>query len=135
MNLLDCEIDQTAQNDVLIPLLMQDGNSTEEDLLLLMLLDSMSSNADQIERLFLDGILRKFSEEKEKHEMMLLTVLMNLLTGVTDNTYGFDNTFNMMLPIILEKCGKDDDKCKKRQKNLLVVLLAQQGIISARAFK
>ena len=116
------------ENEKLIPLLLRDGNSTVDDLMLLLLLESMKSTASSVETLFLDGILRKFSTEKEDHELLLLTVLMNIITSGKDKSYGFDKAFNMLLPVLLRKCEKLDQKCKKIQKNLLVVLMAQQGM-------
>ena len=96
--------------------------------MLLLLLESMKSTAGSVETLFLDGILRKFSTEKEDHELLLLTVLMNIITSGEEKSYGFDKAFNMLLPVLLRKCEKLDQKCKKIQKNLLVVLMAQQGM-------
>ena len=63
--------------------------------------------------------------DKNEKEMLSLMVLMNSLSGADKTQQGFDNSFNMLLPLLLSDC--EDDACKKEQKNLMIVMMSMQS--------
>ena len=57
-------------------------------------------------------------------------VMMNSMTGGMSSQAGFDNNFNMLLPILLNDCDESDADCKKKQKNMMVMMMAMQSQVS-----
>ena len=85
--------------------------------------------------------MRKFTIEKSKFQMMplmllddssdsnslLLMVMMNSMTGGLNSQSGFDSNFNILLPLLMSDCADNDADCKKKQKNMMVMMMAMQS--------
>ena len=40
---------------------------------------------------------------------------------------GFDNNFNMLLPLAMKECDDGDDECEKNKKDMMIILMAMQS--------
>ena len=60
-------------------------------------------------------------------DSLLLMVMMNSMSGGLDSQSGFDANFNLLLPLLIYDCADSDTDCKKKQKNLMVVMMAMQS--------
>ena len=62
--------------------------------------------------------------EDEIHDNPLFMILLQAMTGDVNHNQGFENAFNMMLPIALhEDCTVGDDACFKKQRDYLMIML------------
>ena len=113
---LDCEHDTDEQMSMLLPMLLMNENSTSDSLMTMMLMQSMGNNPVEL------GQMMPFlmMDDKEDEDVLLMMVVMNSMTGEINSPQGFDNNFNMLLPLLL-----DGDESK--QKNLLVMMMAMQS--------
>jgi len=57
----------------------------------------------------------------------LMMVMLSSMTGGMETQQGFDNNFNMMLPMLLSECDGDDEECEKKQKNMMVMMMSMQS--------
>ena len=54
-------------------------------------------------------------------------VMMNSMTGGMSSQSGFDNNFNMLLPLLINDCDDNDADCKKKQKHMMVLMMTMQS--------
>jgi len=112
-----CSDTNTMMNQYL-PLLLLDDNegSSSNNLMTILMLQTMSdgNNAFGIQTILPFMLLDDATED----DNLLLMVLMSSMTGGMDNSQGFANNFNLMVPLLL----RDDS-----DSNLLPILLAMQS--------
>ena len=57
----------------------------------------------------------------------LMMTLMNVMDGEAKSSNGFNNNFNMLMPLLMQKCD-GDDQCEKDKKDIGVILMAMQSV-------
>ena len=62
-------------------------------------------------------------DDSSDDSSLLLMVMMNSMTGGLNSQSGFDNSFNMLLPMLMKDCGDTDADCKKKQQNMMVMMM------------
>ena len=112
---LDCEHETDGQMNLLLPLLMSD-NSTDDNLMMMLMMQSMGNQPIGMSQLMPFMLM----SDKSDDSSLLMMVMMNSMTGGLNEQQGFDNNFNMLLPLLLDECASGDAACEKKQKNMMV---------------
>ena len=110
---------------MLIPLLMSEksGNSTD-DLMMLMMMQTMGNSPVGMTQM-MPFIMMK---DKTETDSLLMMVLLSSMSGGMNSQQGFDNSFNMLLPLLLgNDCKSGDTACEQKQTNMLVMMMAMQS--------
>ena len=55
-----------------------------------------------------------------------------MMTGETSDAQGFNNNFNMMLPMIMRECN--DQACEKQKRDIMTVMISMQANAPGSAF-
>jgi hypothetical protein len=121
----DCGHDSATS---LIPMLMMaEVNSTDNLMMIMMLMatedNPMHSFHDMLEFLEIIETLK----HGEQTDSLLTMVLLNSMTGGMKTEEGFANNFNLLLPLVMQECENNDVTCEKKQKNLMVMMMAMQS--------
>ena len=66
-------------------------------------------------------------EDSSDDDSLLLMVMMNSMSGGMKSQAGFDSNFNLLLPLLIKDCADSDTDCKKKQKNMLVMMMTMQS--------
>ena len=116
--------DKTGQMNLMAPLLLQKNkNATTDNLMMMLMMQSMGSNSM--------GMLQLLpflaDDDADDEDSLLMMTLMNSMTGGMNTQGGFDNGFNMMMPLLMKTCSAGDEACEKKKKNLMVVMMAMQS--------
>lgn len=103
-----------------------DDKDNSETLMTLLLLQTMSQGNRGLDmNVMLPFLLMDDASDKDN---LFLLVLVNSMTGGMDTTAGFDNNFNLLLPLLLIK---DDDTTaddnKESDSDMLFILMAMQS--------
>ena len=125
----DCEIATDDQFGAMLPLLLmdsEDGNS--DNLMLMLMMQTMGDSPVGMDNIF--PLLFLLDDEGNSTDSVLLMVLLNSMTGGMNSQQGFDNNFNMMLPLLLLD-GEDNDDS---QSDMLVLMMAMQSQAPGSAF-
>ena len=69
-------------------------------------------------------------DDSSDDDSLLLMVMMNSMSGGLKSQAGFDSNFNLLLPLLIKDCAASDTDCKKKQKNMLVMMMAMQSQVS-----
>ena len=51
--------------------------------------------------------------------------MMSMMTGDAQDQQGFNNNFNMMLPLAMRDCN--DSACEEQKRNIMMVMVAMQS--------
>ncbi|CBY23394.1 unnamed protein product [Oikopleura dioica] len=51
--------------------------------------------------------------------------MMSMMTGDAQDQQGFNNNFNMMLPLAMRDCN--DSACEEKKRNIMMVMVAMQS--------
>ena len=102
--------------NMLLPLLMSEDNSTDDNLMMMLMMQSMGNQPIGMSQMMPFMLL----SDKSDDSTLLMMVMMNSMTGGLNTQQGFDNNFNMLLPLLLEDCTSGDAACEKKQKNMMV---------------
>ena len=107
----------------MLPMLMLDSNSTASDLMMLMMFQSQGDSPIAMEQMMPFLML----SDKSDSDNLLLMVMMNSMTGGLNEQEGFDSNFNLLLPLALEECAANDAVCEKKNKDMMILLMAMQS--------
>ena len=91
------------------------------------MMQSMGNNP-----LDMNTIMPFLIKEKEEDDEILLMLLMNSMMGGLNSESGFDNNFNMIFPLLMQKKCDGDSACEKKQKNLMIMMMSiqsQEGLL------
>ena len=66
-------------------------------------------------------------DDSSDDDSLLLMVMMNSMSGGLKSQAGFDSNFNLLLPLLIKDCAASDTDCKKKQKNMLVMMMVMQS--------
>ena len=138
----DCSNNGAQRMNSLMPLLMkksdaahnatQDADAQSDIQNLLTIMTFMSSGESGVDAASMLPLLMEemvFEDGNFDHDKkLLLWVLMSMMTGETQNAQGFNNNFNMLLPLVMRDCN--DDACEKQKRDLMTVLIAMQSNVS-----
>ena len=69
-------------------------------------------------------------DDSSDDDALLLMVMMNSMTGGLNSQSGFDSNFNMLLPLLMKDCASTDADCKKKQKNMMVMMMTMQSQVN-----
>ena len=69
-------------------------------------------------------------DDSSDDDALLLMVMMNSMTGGLNSQSGFDSNFNMLLPLLMKDCAATDADCKKKQKNMMVMMMTMQSQVN-----
>lgn len=124
----DCARDTDQQMNSLMPLLLMDkgaSNTTNTDsLMMLMMMQTMGNNPVGINQMMPFIMMGN----KTESDSLLMMVMLSSMSGGMSNQQGFDNSFNMLLPLLMkDDCAKTDTACQKKQTNMLVLMMAMQS--------
>ena len=100
-----------------------DGNSTSDSLMLMMMMQTMGSQPIGMEQIMPLILLT----DSDSDDSLLLMVMMNSMSGGLNSQSGFDSNFNLLLPLIISDCVDSDVECKKKHKNMMVLMMAMQS--------
>ena len=87
--------------------------------------DHTSKNIQMMPLLLLD--------DSSDDNSLLLMVMMNSMTGGMSTQAGFDSNLNMLLPILMKDCADTDADCKKKQKNMMVMMMTMQSQVTKKS--
>ena len=66
-------------------------------------------------------------DDQSDSDSLLLMVMMNSMTGGLNSQSAFDSNFNMLMPLLMSDCANSDADCKKKQKNMMVMMMTMQS--------
>ena len=66
-------------------------------------------------------LLGDFDHDKK----LLFWVMMSMMSGGSHDQQGFNNNFNMMLPLVMRDCN--DAACEKQKLDIMTVMIAMQS--------
>ena len=107
-------------------LLMGDSNSTDS-LMLMMMMQTMGNQPFDMTQMMPLLLMDDSSDD----DSLLLMVMMNSMSGGLNSQSGFDSNFNMILPLLLKDCADTDADCKKKQKNMMVMMMTMQSQVKS----
>merc|ERR1712150_332180 len=111
----DCEHNTNDQMNMMLPLLME-GSSSDDDMTKTMLMfQMMSPDATQLN---MNAMLPLLMLDDDSSDTMMLILLSNMMGAGS-----YENSFNMMLPFLMDECADDDDACAKEQRDLMVIMM------------
>lgn len=123
----DCVHSTDDQMMMYMPLLMGGKNQdTSETLMMLMMMQTMGNSPVQINQLAPFLLMDNLKEDSN----LMLMILLNMMNGSMNSQVGFQDNFNLMMPLLLtDDCSKEKDAtkkaaCEKKQKDLLVNFLS-----------
>merc|ERR1712008_429163 len=94
----------------------------ESDKLKTMIMFQMMAGAGQ--SVGMEHLLHHILLGDEIHDNPLMMILLQSMTGHVNTHQGFDESFNMMLPLMMhEDCTDGDDACFKEQRDFLMMML------------
>ena len=122
--IIDCEHDTDSQMNMLLPMIMM-GNETEssDNLMMMLMMQSMGNQPIGLNSMMPFIMMN----DQDEDSSLLMMIMMNSMTGGMDSQQGFDNNFNMMMPLLMNGCDDGDDECEKKQKNMFVLMMAMQS--------
>lgn len=121
--MLDCSANTDSQMQSLMPMLMMGDEGTSDNLMMFLMMQSMGDSPVGMDQMLPLLMMNDMDEDSG----LLMMVLMNSMTGGLNHQSGFDTNFNMMLPLVMNTCGDGDDACEKKQKNMMVLMMAMQS--------
>ena len=105
-----------------------DGNSTSDSLMLMMMMQTMGSQPIGMEQMM--PLILMSDSASDSADSLLLMVMLNSMSGGLNSQSGFDSNFNMLLPLLMSDCADSDADCKKKQKNMMVMMMAMQSQVN-----
>ncbi|CAG5106437.1 Oidioi.mRNA.OKI2018_I69.chr1.g2843.t1.cds [Oikopleura dioica] len=140
----DCNNMGAQRMNSMIPLLLgkaengNSGNASDQHdmqsiLTMMMFMSSGEAGLDTSAMLPLLMEEMVFEEGDFDHDKKLLFwVMMSMMSGGSHDQQGFNNNFNMMLPLIMRDCN--DAACEKQKLDIMTVMIAMQSNAPNTAF-
>ena len=120
----DCAHETDSMMNMLMPMLMMgDEEGSSDDLMMLMMMQSMGNSPVGMNQMMPFLMMNDKSED----DSLMMMVMLSSMTGGMESQQGFDNNFNMMLPMLLNDCEDDDDECAKKQQNMMIMMMSMQS--------
>jgi len=97
--------------------------------------DLKYKNRINIKSLGMDSILPYMlllDDDADDSDSLLMMVLLNSMTGGMNSAQGFDNNFNMLLPLLL--MSDDSASSDGIDTNLFVLMMAMQSQVATQLF-
>ena len=117
----DCHHDSNSQLTQLLPMMLA-KETDESDKLKTMIMFQMMAGAGQ--SVGMEHLMHHILLGDEIHDNPLMMILLQSMTGHVNTHQGFDESFNMMLPLMMhEDCTDGDDACFKEQRDFLMMML------------
>lgn len=122
-----CDVDTNQGLQNMLPLLLLDTNSKDDNLMTMLMVQMMSPNANAVGLGQMLPYIMLMNNDKDNSNNLLTMVMLSSSMGGMGSTNGYNSNFNMLLPFALKDCTSTDDACKKQQRNMLVLLMAMQS--------
>merc|ERR1712136_356269 len=102
----DCDTSTDSQFSSMLPLLLMSDDSSKkssssDSLMMMLMMQSMGDSPVGINNILPFLMMG----DKSDDDSMLLMVMMNSMTGGLNSQSGFDNSFNMLLPMLMKDCA------------------------------
>jgi len=119
----DCSISTANQFNSLLPLMLMDKDEDRSDLMLMMMMQQFGGPGAVPMQQVMPYLMLFGNEEEDDPNSLLLMVLMSSMTGGMSSQQGFNNNFNMLLPLLLLQ----NDNGSDLDSDMLVLLLSMQS--------
>lgn len=118
----DCHHDSNAQLSQLLPMMLAKETDESEKLKTMIMFQMMAGAGQSIGGM--EHLMQHILLGDEIHDNPLMMILLQSMTGHVNSHQGYDQAFNMMLPLVMhEDCATDDDACFKDQRDFLMMML------------
>ena len=121
----DCTHSTNHQINQLLPLMLAKEKETDEKLKTMIMFQMMAGAGKHLD---MNELLMHIMLEDKIEDNPLMLILLQAMTGDVNTPSGYDNSFNLMLPMVLaddctEATVTDKDACKKKQKDLMIMMM------------